>query len=95
MTDPAAAVAASLTAANAARAAALARVTVPDWLPSFLAFDLDGDAIPDVLEDHLWTDAMDAVLWAILNFASPNTVAYKAALKIVSARERCARGGKP
>lgn len=88
MTTPAEAVQASLEAANSERAAALSKMTVPPWLPGFLSFDLDGDKIPDVLEPHLYSDAMDAVLWCLTMFAPPNTVAYKAAVLIQKIKSR-------
>lgn len=92
--DPAAVVAASLAAANTARVVYLDKLgNVPSWLPSFLAFDLDKDSIPDVLEPHMWGEAMSALLWAILTFASPNTLAYKAAVKVQAARDAAIAAG--
>lgn len=87
MPTPAEIVAESLKAANTAKIAALEKMQTPPWLPSFLAFDLDGDKIPDLLEPHLWSDAMNMLLWAILTFASPNTIAFKAATKISKLRD--------
>jgi hypothetical protein len=83
----------SLEAANAARVVALARVQAPPWLPAFLCFDLDNDKIPDVLEIHMWSEAMSAILWAILTFASPNTLAYRAAVKVQNARDAAIAAG--
>jgi hypothetical protein len=85
--------AAALQAANAARSISLEKVDVPPWLPGFLAFDTDHDKIPDVLEPHMWSEAMSAVLWAILTFASPNTLAYKAAVKVQAARDAAIAAG--
>lgn len=69
------------------------RVEKPSWLPDFLAFDLDRDGIPDVLEPHLWSDAMATLLWAISTFAPADSQAAKVAARVEEARQKAMNAG--